>query len=121
MKAAILSSDRVPFDDPVFKTIDGKTVNMLRAMTSFSPASRPSAEQVLRYSYVAQSKAQSKEPIPGHPAKMAQVGFFACCANLPSLVQRIGFTLLWKICCPLIMSLRVAPHAMACLFGHFLQ
>ena len=87
MKAAILGADRVPLDDPVFKTIDGKTLHMLRAMTSFDPSGRPSAEQVLRYAYIAQRKALNKEPLPGHPAKMAQVSFTACCANHGALVQ----------------------------------
>ena len=88
MKAAILGAERVPLDDPVFKTIDGRTLHMLRAMTSFVPASRPSAEQVLRYAYIAQRKTLSKKPIPGHPAKMAQVGFTACYANHGALVQK---------------------------------
>ena len=93
MKAAILGTDRFSFDDPVFKTIHGKTVNMLRAMTSFEPASRPSAEQVLGYAYIAQRKLLSKEAMPGHPAKMAQVTFFACCGNPGALFQKQRFHL----------------------------
>ena len=87
MKASILSADRVRFDDDVFKTIDGKTVNMLRAVMDFNPEARPSADQVLRFAYITQRRALSKEPMPGQPAKMAQVSLIACCANQSALTQ----------------------------------
>ena len=65
MKAAVLSATKVSFENPAFKTVDGRTVAMLKRMMNFDPTARPSAEEVLCCDYITQRKTLSNRPIEG--------------------------------------------------------